>query len=32
LLVEAEENSEEINPLEDPSAALKKEFPIRPGI
>lgn len=31
LLVEAEENDEDISPLEDPSIALKKEFPIRPG-
>ncbi len=30
LLVE-EETEEEISPLEDPSAAVKKEFPIRPG-
>ena len=31
LLVEEEESDEEISPLEDPSVALKKEFPIRPG-
>lgn len=31
LLVDEEESDEEINPSEDPSAAVKKEFPIRPG-
>lgn len=31
LLVEEEELNEDISPLEDPSAAVKKEFPIRPG-
>lgn len=31
LLVDEEESDEEISPLEDPSAAVKKEFPIRPG-
>jgi type III restriction enzyme len=31
LLVNEEELNEETNPLEDPSAVLKKEFPIRPG-
>lgn len=31
LLVEEEEAEEEISPLEDPTIAVKKEFPIRPG-
>jgi type III restriction enzyme len=31
LLVEEEEADEEISPLEDPTVAVKKEFPIRPG-
>src|SRR3989344_1788617 len=31
LLVEDEELEEEISPLEDPTAAIRKEFPIRPG-
>lgn len=31
LLVEGEESDEEISPLEDPTMAVKKEFPIRPG-
>lgn len=31
LLVEEEESDEEISPLEDPTVAVKKEFPIRPG-
>ena len=31
LLVEDDESDEDISPLEDPSVAVKKEFPIRPG-
>ena len=31
LLVEDEELDEDISPLEDPSVAIRKEFPIRPG-
>ena len=31
LLVEEEDVDEEISPLEDPTIAVKKEFPIRPG-
>lgn len=31
LLVEDEESNENISPLEDPSFAVRKEFPIRPG-
>lgn len=31
LLVEEEESDEDVSPLEDPSVAVKKEFPIRPG-